>query len=244
MTDSPIVAFAFDLDGTLIDLEPLHHAAHLEAAREVGVYLTWQQAFERINWFVGGPDERVSLEIANLSRHPVSPVDLLRSKQDHFWRLASDTGTIQPRAGVRDVLQFARDRRIPLTVGTVTERSLALHLLERAGLLPLFGAEMTVTGCDVRALKPAPDVYLETARRLSVRPADQLVFEDSVTGLSAARSSGSRAIAVPTVRRPEYLRRIADSGPEAVMAGWSDPALRPLLERLLAPGDRGGSSVA
>lgn len=226
-------AVAFDLDGTLVDLERFHHEALLRAARDAGVELTWEQALERLPHFIGGPDPRVAAEVAALSPAGVSPVEVLATKQRYFSALVGAVDEIVPRAGVGDILDRLGGRGIPMAVGTVTERDTAVGILHRAGLLLVFGESHVVTAQDVPQLKPAPHVYRETARRLGVRPAEQLVFEDSITGIAAARSAGSPVVAMPTVPDRNYLASIATAGASAVFPDWRDRGLLPLLDRLL-----------
>lgn len=229
-----IRAVTFDLDGTLVDLERFHHQAMLRAAREVGVELTWDQALARLPHFIGGPDQRLAAEVAALSPTSASPVDVLAAKQRYFSSLLTTIDRIIPRAGVGEVLGRLIAHGVPVAVGTVTERENALRILHRAGLLPLVGEARVVTAADVPQLKPAPHVYWETARRLDLPPADQLVFEDSVTGIRAARSAGSPVVAMPTVRDQDYLRSVRAAGALAVFPAWRDPGLPPLLDRLLS----------
>ncbi len=225
-----ISAVAFDLDGTLVDLERFHHAALLRAAREVGVDLTWDQALERIPHFIGGPDAAVAAGVAALSPAEVAPAEVLAAKQRYFLSTVDAAEEVQPRAGLGEILDWLDDRGVPMAVGTVTERGVALGILRRAGLLPRFGESHVVTEQDVSRLKPAPDVYRETARRLGVPPADQLVFEDSVTGMAAARAAGSPVVAMPTVRDPDYLASVGAAGASAVFPAWHDRGLLRLLE--------------
>ncbi|MET7403117.1 HAD family phosphatase [Dactylosporangium sp. NPDC005572] len=245
MTGGRLSAVAFDLDGTLVDLERFHHEALLRAAREAGVELTWDQALERLPHFIGGPDQRVAAEVAALSPAGVPPVEVLAAKRRYFASLIGEVAEIVPRAGVGEFLDRLAGRGIPVAVGTVTERGTALGILHRAGLLPRFGERRVVTAQDVPHLKPAPHVYRETARRLGVEAADQLVFEDSLTGMAAARSAGSPVVAMPTVHDPDYLAAVAAAGASAVFPGWRDPGLLPLLDRLLVPGggERRGHAV-
>ncbi|MEQ4304748.1 HAD family phosphatase [Plantactinospora sp. B6F1] len=236
MTGGPVSAVAFDLDGTLVDLERFHHDALLRAAREVGVALTWDDALHRLPHFIGGPDPRVAAEVAALSGAGVAPAEVLAAKRRYFSALVGAADGIVPRAGAAELLDRLAGRGVPLAVGTVTEREPALGILRRAGLLGHFGADRVVAARDVPELKPAPHVYRETARRLGVPPQDQLVFEDSVTGITAARSAGSPVVAMPTVSDPGYLASIGAAGATAVFPDWHDPALPPLLDRLLSAG--------
>ncbi|MFL6117454.1 MAG: HAD family hydrolase [Catenulispora sp.] len=235
MTGPRIAAVAFDLDGTLVDLEALQHEAWLRAAREAEVELTWEQAFQRLPHFVGGPDAAVAAEIAALSPSRSSAA-VLAAKQRYFTRLISSFDEITPRAGVPAVVDLLATRGLPMAVATVTEREIALALLRRAGLLPFFGAARVIAAQDMPRLKPAPDAYRATAKRLGVRPEDQLVFEDSITGITSARSAGCPVVAMPTVRELDYLERVRASGVTALFQSWHDPDLTFLLERLISVG--------
>ncbi|CAG7638459.1 HAD family hydrolase [Actinacidiphila bryophytorum] len=238
--NAPVAGVAFDLDGTLVDLEALHHEAWLAAARQAGVHLTRDQALQRLPHFVGGPDPQVAAEIAALAPAAgpaVPPAQTLAAKQRCFDDLAASVEEIAPRAGVGAVLDRLRALEVPIAVGTATERGVALAVLRRAGLLALFGEARVVAARDVPRLKPAPDVYLATAQLLGVPPQRQLVFEDSVTGALAARDAGSRVVAVPTVHDPDYLRRFEAAGAVAVVQDWRAPGLLPLLDRLTAAPD-------
>lgn len=239
----PVAAVAFDLDGTLVDLEHLHHEAWLAAARQAGVHLTREEARHRLPHFVGGPDPQVAAEVAALAPAAVSPAGIAAAKHRAFDELAGAVEEIVPRAGVGAVLDLLCGRGVPVAVGTATGRETALAVLRRAGLLALFGESRVVAAQDVPRLKPAPDVYLATARLLGVPPAAQLVFEDSVTGALAARAAGSPCVAVPTVHDPDYLRLFAGAGARAVVTDWRDPGLPPLLDRLLAGGEGADRTV-
>ncbi|NUR26845.1 MAG: HAD-IA family hydrolase, partial [Catenulispora sp.] len=149
---------------------------------------------------------------------------------------------IVPRAGVAEVVEGLRARGVPVAVATSTERGTALTILRRAGLLPLFGGSRVVTAQDVSRLKPAPDAYRITAWRLGVPTCCQLVFEDSVTGMTAARAAGCPFVAVPTVPDAEYLASVAAAGAVAVFQSWQDPDLPPLLDRLLTAGAAAGTA--
>ncbi|MFG1811493.1 HAD family hydrolase [Streptomyces sp. NPDC049040] len=231
---APRSVVAFDLDGTLVDLERFHHEAWLAAARQAGVELTWDQALRGLPHFIGGPDPRVAEEVAALSPAGVPPAVTLAAKQRSFDVLVGSVDRITARAGAEAVLERLLGRGVPVAVGTVTERETALTILRRAGLLGLFGEARVVAARDVPRLKPAPDVYLATARLLGAPPGRQLVFEDSVTGATAARSAGSTVLAVPTVHDPDYLRRLGATGVAAVFADWRAPGLLSVVDRLTA----------
>lgn len=242
MTGGQMGAVAFDLDGTLVDLERFHHEAWLRAARSAGVELTWEQALRRLPNFIGGPDARVATQIAALAPAGADAARTLAAKGQWFSALIGAVDRIVPRPGVVDVVDRLRDRGVPVAVTTATGRATALAILHRAGLLPRFGAARVVAAQDVPRLKPAPDAYRITAVRLGVPPSRQLVFEDSVTGMTAAWAAGSPVVAMPTVHDPGYLASVDAVGPVAVFRSWQDPELTALLDRLLPAGEVSGTA--
>ncbi len=226
---TPVQGIAFDLEGTIIDIEALHHNAHLLAAAGAGVSLSWQEALERVPNFVGGPDEAVAAEIASLADERVLTQEVLLAKQLHFEELLQEHSDISPREGFIEFVQWVKSLGLEVAIGTVTKRATAMHLLERAGLLREFSEEVVVAREDVPAPKPSPDVYYETARRIGISPDSQLVFEDSVIGLISARSAGCRSVAIPTIHLPSFLQSLYREGAEAVFATWRDPDIRSFI---------------
>jgi beta-phosphoglucomutase-like phosphatase (HAD superfamily) len=227
---------AFDLDGTLVDTETLHHDAHLAAAREFGVSLVREDAPRVLEHFIGGPDERVAIEIARLAggERAATPKEILRRKREIF-RSAIFNGTekVVARDGCRDILDLLVGAGVSMTIGTVSEREIALYLLKQADLLSYFTPDRLVAADDVDNLKPAPDVYLRTARILGVDPQFQLVFEDSVVGVRAARVASSQVVALPSPgMAPSYLEALLSSGAERVFTSWRDHALIRFVARL------------
>lgn len=189
---------AFDLEGTVVDVEHIHHQSHLEAAAEAGVQLRLEEAISLLPHFIGGPDETVAHEIAGL-RVGVSPALILACKRLCYERLLSRTADIRPRVGFLRVFDELKDRGVPMAIGSLTATAQARVLLGRSGLDQLFPPECVVLREDVNNLKPAPDVFLETARRMGINPCAQLVFEDSPNGVCAAIAAGSRAVGMPVL---------------------------------------------
>jgi beta-phosphoglucomutase len=230
-----VQGIAFDLEGTLINLEPLHHLAHLQAAADVGIKLSRPQAIKKLPHFVGGPDEQVAAEIASLAETKPEAQRILASKRMYFEQLLHQNGLISPRRGAIEFLEWVENLGLGMAIGTVTERALAMHLLEQSGLLRVLKEEAVVAREDVRALKPSPDVYTETARRLGISPSNQLVFEDSVTGLTCAHAAGSRSVAMPTIPFKYFAQSLRQAGAEAVFEAWDVPDLRRFVREVVDP---------
>jgi HAD superfamily hydrolase (TIGR01509 family) len=109
-------------------------------------------------------------------------------------------------------LESARTARLPVAVVSASPRSRLDLTLATAGL----SFAVTVSGDEVAAGKPAPDGYLEAARRLGVEPADCVVVEDSIPGVLAAVAAGARVVAVERSGREGLRAALADAGARVV----------------------------
>ncbi|MFB6285813.1 MAG: HAD family hydrolase, partial [Candidatus Bipolaricaulia bacterium] len=117
-------------------------------------------------------------------------------------------GRLQPLAGARELVEALHDAGYPLALGTSAPRANATMMIEELGLSRFFEAQ--VTGDDVAAGKPDPEVFRTAAQRLHVPPERCLVIEDAAAGVEAAHRAGMVAVAVldqPTEghRRAEWV---------------------------------------
>lgn len=220
---------AFDLEGTVINNEPAHHGAWIEAAREIGVFLkNPEEALEKIPHFSGGPDRPIIEELFTLLPKAQKPTDrqideLLKRKLIHYDRLIESTDLL-PRSGFLDIHRYLRDADVPMTIGTAVELERGLALLRRSGLDQLFLMGNIVLPIDIKNQKPAPDCFLETARRMKIDPTDQVVFEDSPRGVSSGIAAGSLVIGMPVYNTETAKHRLIAAGAHCVFAGWKEAA--------------------
>jgi HAD superfamily hydrolase (TIGR01509 family) len=186
-------AVVFDLDGLLLDTEQV-----------------WDEVREALTRERGG------------RWHDRAQADMMGMSSSEWSRYMHDElGLAEPPEELnRLVVERMRERyaeRLPLIDGAVDAvRRLAEHwplglasssnrplidlALEEMGVAPLFSA--TVSSEEVERGKPAPDVYLEAARRLGVRPDDATAVEDSANGIRAARAAGMSVVAIPNAHFP------------------------------------------
>jgi beta-phosphoglucomutase-like phosphatase (HAD superfamily) len=99
-----------------------------------------------------------------------------------------------------DLLAFLSAEQLPMAVATSTKREPALFCLRHGGLEQYF--TVIVTGDEVVRGKPAPDIYLEAARRLQVEPSACVALEDSEAGILAVSRAGMRGLLIPDWIRP------------------------------------------
>ena len=215
-----VAAVVFDLDGVLVESEQLWDQARRELVEERrGV---WREDATRammgmssVEWSRYMHDElRVDLEPAEISTAVVGKLEQLYRKQ--LPLLPGARAAVLAMAG-----------RWPLGLASSANREVIDLVLELAGLEGSFAA--TVSSEEVPHGKPAPDVYLEAARRLAVPAADCAAVEDSTNGLRAAAAADMTVIAIPNRAFPpsEDALGLAD-----VVIGSLDE-LRPTLPALL-----------
>ncbi len=196
-------AVIFDLDGTLVDSEALAAPACVEALAEFGFTLDAATFAAR---FTGCTDTAI---IAQLCREQDRAVDqaaaLARIEAHTLERLAGDVGAM-PGAHA-----LVRRLAVPKAVASNSAPARIRLCLERTGLRAAFAPHL-YSAADVAQGKPAPDLFLHTARRLGVDPTGCVVVEDSVPGVRAAKAAGMTAIGVgPAAAHPALRAAGADA---------------------------------
>lgn len=186
----PASAVLFDLDGVLIDSEPLYTEATQAVVGRFGKVFDWSVKSEIIG--------RSSLEgaiytIAALAL-PLSPEEYLAERGVHLDRLFANV-PLMP--GAAELVQKLDELGVPIAVATSSTRRLYLQKTAPHACFSRFDAVVCGDDPRVRALKPAPDIFLVAASELGVDPARCLVVEDSLAGVAAARAAGARVVAVP-----------------------------------------------
>jgi HAD superfamily hydrolase (TIGR01509 family) len=185
------LACIFDMDGVLIDSGAHHRSAWQTLAKELGVRPA-DPEFWRL-----GIGRRSEDALPLILGRPIGEAELrgLARRKRELYADFSRHGT-QAVGGVVEFVGALARQGVPRAVGTSATRPDVDALLGELGLLDRFDA--VVTAEDVTRGKPDPQVYLEAARRLRVEPTRCLVFEDSTSGIAAARAAGMRAVGVTT----------------------------------------------
>jgi beta-phosphoglucomutase family hydrolase len=189
---SHIRGLVFDCDGTLADTMPLHYRAWVEALQEHGHDFPEALFYE----MAGIPTVRI-IEILNEKHGYTLPVQEAADRKESLYeRLLPEVTPIEPV--VRLVTQFAG--KLPMAVATGGTRAIVSKTLKAMHVLEHFQA--IVTADDVKHGKPAPDIFLESARRLGVPPEHCYAFEDAELGLQAARAAGMVAVDIRPLYQP------------------------------------------
>jgi pseudouridine 5'-phosphatase len=186
----PVSHVIFDLDGVLLDSEPLYTRATQQVIAPFGKVFDWSIKGDMI----GRSSIEGARHLIRALQLPLSPEEYLKQRRPLLEALFPEVTEI---AGARRFVEALRARNVPLAVATSSERALYRLKTSRHDWFGLFS--VIVCGDDPRilALKPAPDVFLVTARDLGALPEQCLVFEDSLAGVSAARAAGMQVVALP-----------------------------------------------
>jgi beta-phosphoglucomutase len=214
-------ALLFDLDGTLLHSDPLHTAVFIElfAARgrtiDDAFYLREVHGRQNIDIFTEHfPDE--------------DPHVLSDAKEAAFRDRLGTSAT--PTPGLLDLLDMAEDKGWPMAVVTNAPRQNALVMLRAIGLEHRLTTLIIGDEC-VRG-KPDPAPYLRAMQTLGVTANQSIAFEDSPSGLQAAKASGALAIGIRSSLLDAALRA---AGAAASLSDFADPALPALLARAATP---------
>lgn len=226
-----IRGIAFDLEGTVVNVEEAHHKGHLCAARDVGVVMDLDTALQKIPHFIGGPDKEIAKEIWELSDRTKS-VDFIRERDRYYYEQFLKNMTIMPRPGFLEVFQWLKQNDFQMAIGSLTPSRQAKVLLEKSGLCNLFAPGRIVLAENVTEVKPHPEVYFATAARMGINPSEQLVFEDSPRGVEAARKAGSRAVGMPVYTRRETIEALMTAGASRYFSDWNLHDIAELIESL------------
>jgi HAD superfamily hydrolase (TIGR01509 family) len=181
-------AVLFDLDGLLIDSEPLWARAEAALVEGHGGRLTPEDRLATIGRSV---DASLAIYAERLGMPADSVGELHMELLDSIARLIASEGQIRP--GAAELVDLLGGR-LPLAVASNSEREIVTLALDRIGLAGRF--DTVVSAEDVARPKPAPDVYLEACRRLAVDPSTALGFEDSPAGIEALHAAGATAVGV------------------------------------------------
>jgi HAD superfamily hydrolase (TIGR01509 family) len=188
-------AVIFDMDGLMLDTEPLAARAWSDAAKTLGV------AFDSaINAHLIGrnfPDCRMIISEHQGAGYPVD--DLMREWHGAYDAIVAREG-IRFKPGLLELLTWLEGAAIPKAVATSTRRSRAQTKLEQTGILARFA--VLVGGDEIAHGKPAPDIFLEAAARLGVAPTACMVLEDSEPGMRGALAAGMTPVMVPDILAP------------------------------------------
>jgi HAD superfamily hydrolase (TIGR01509 family) len=198
--DSRIRAVIFDMDGVLVDSEPLINAAAIEMFKEKGLVVQPTDFLP----FVGAGEDRY---IGGVAEKYNFPLDLPAAKKRTYEIYLDFVPTrLEAFPGAHDLVFACRNADLRIAVASSADKIKVVANLQKISLLPEFW-DAAVVADDVRHQKPAPDIFLAAARKLTAAPSACVVVEDAINGVQAAKAAGMRCIAVATTFPAERLQQ-------------------------------------
>jgi HAD superfamily hydrolase (TIGR01509 family) len=188
------------MDGVLVDGEPLHFEAVNSLLAEEGRTISLEQYKPYMGTKAGWKELIRDLGLTRPDEYYSAKYEPLVLEQ---YRQKSE-----PLPGAADLVRRLQAARVPLAVASSSILPWVEACLQRLELFDAF--DVIVTGSDVEAGKPAPDIYLLAAERLGLEPARCLAFEDAPAGILSARAAGMTCWAV----RTEYTRGLPLPDPD------------------------------
>jgi sugar-phosphatase len=199
----PIEAVVFDMDGVLIDSEPMWRAVEREVFAGVGIELTDQDLYPTMGVRIADVVDRW------YRRHPWSEPSRAKVAETIVERVAlgvRERGVLLD--GALGAVDHVRSLGLGVALASSSPMPLILAVLSLDGLAGRF--DVVVSGEDEELGKPDPAVYLSAARKLEVPPERCLAVEDSVNGVRAAKAAGMLCVAVPAVGADDNIAAEAD----------------------------------
>lgn len=199
----PFDAVVFDMDGLMLDTEPLYKTAWLRAAESCGHPISEELYSDLI-----GRTRSAAEAIVHAAFGDRYSSVLFRAACERCEAVVFAQTLPAKKPGLERLLALLDEHRIPKAVATSSDRRQAEVLLHQHGLFDRF--DTFATSEDVRNGKPDPEIYLLVARRLKVAPSRCLVLEDSEAGVTAGNRAGMQVYVVPDLKHPSpEIERLA-----------------------------------
>lgn len=179
----------FDLDGTIIDSEPVAMDAWIQAGQEFGIIIKQDDLLPMIG-VNGESNRRMMLERFGQD----IPFEAMLSRVREFTEETYGEG-IPVKEGIKELLTVLNDLGIRRCVATSSRKTRSENLLRRLGILNEF--EFLLSGEDITFSKPHPEIFELAMARLSIRPENTMIVEDSKNGIIAAKASAATSVLIP-----------------------------------------------
>lgn len=214
-----IQALLFDLDGTLVNSDPLHYQTWQESLLDYGIEINeafYKQRFSR----------RLNLEIVSelLPKLSSETAQLFIEQRESLYR--SRATQLQLLPGLSNLLTWASDRKLKLALVTNAPRKSAEFLLELLSLVDTFA--QVVLAEDVTLGKPDPTPYQIALKNLRIPPAAAIAFEDSPSGIRSAVGAGILTVGIASTHEPNELYQ---NGAALVVPDFNNPQLWAVFQK-------------
>ncbi len=197
-------AVIFDMDGVIIDSEPIHFRMMSGYAEELGIRITE----EEWNVYTGMANREIFTSLKEKHGLQKTAEEMTTAYMKGYMDFIMSSADIEPIRGVDVLIKHIHEAGFPLALASSASLENITGVLRKFRLEKYF--RVTVSGTEMARSKPAPDVYLCAAELLKTDPAQCIVIEDSTNGLKAAKAAGMKAIAYKNLSSGEQDLSLGD----------------------------------
>lgn len=193
-------AVIFDMNGVIINDERFHQQSwRVLINRNPGVFKTPTE--DEFKHDVFGRSERSTLTY--LLGRDVTPEELEAFSKERVEVVKALFSPLVLADNLKPFLDQLQGENVPIGIATGSRPNYANHILDGLGLRPYI--KTIVTADDIKNSKPDPEIYLQTAQKMDIEPENCVVFEDTISGIRAARAAGMYVIAIASTHRKDEL---------------------------------------
>jgi beta-phosphoglucomutase len=197
-------AVLFDMDGVIVDTEPLHHKAYQKMFSEVGIDVS----SEMYEGFTGQSTYGICVQLCSYFKLHQDPQELVQIKRNNFTKLFFENDDLQLLEGVKDLILDYHANGLALVLASSASMFTINNITKRFGLNQYFKDKLS--GADLKASKPHPEIFINAASSAGVSPNECIVIEDSTNGIKAAKSAGIFCIAYKSEHSKNQDYTLAD----------------------------------
>jgi len=197
-------AVLFDMDGVIVDTEPLHHKAYKMMFDDVGISVTDTM----YRSFTGQSTRSICEFLCTHFELSLEPIVLEKCKRAHFTKLFFEDPDLQLLDGVEDLIKNYHSNGLTLVVASSASMFTINNVMKRFNLDPYFKDKLS--GADLKASKPHPEIFINAAKAAGVSSSECFVIEDSTNGIIAAKEANIFCIAYKSVHSKDQDYSRAD----------------------------------
>ncbi len=186
-----IKAVIFDFDGTIVDSERIFYLSDKEILKNYGINLTYQMKKK----YIGGSAYDMMKDIKERYQIEDSVETLVEKKDNNYIKVAEKKIKIFPK--MYQLLKILKQKDYMLAIASGSSRIILTTLLTKLNIIDYFN--IIISSNEVNKGKPAPDIFIETAKRLKIPCENTVVVEDSQYGVEAAKNACMYCVAIPYI---------------------------------------------
>lgn len=191
-----IKAVFFDMDGLMLDTEPITIKAKVIEGNKIGLAITE----DMVKHTIGMSQKHVDEYFKSFFHEKYNHQYFIQKRREYLFEYMKENG-LPLKKGLESLLEYLKIKEIPLAIVTSSTREIINQYMQYGDIFKYF--KFIVTGDEVKKGKPDPDVYLYAAKRMGVNPEECLVYEDSKNGIISASRAHMKVIMIPDLIEPD-----------------------------------------